>query len=67
MDGNPNKYNPFGLDMPHRTFTGEAYRFGYQGSERDRELMGGNAYTTFFRQLDPRLGRWMSPDPKVFP
>lgn len=38
---------------------------GYQGSERDDEVSGGgNSYTTFFRGLNPRLGRWLSIDPK---
>ncbi len=42
----------------------EGYRFGYQGSEKDNEFKGeGNSYTTEFRQLDPRLGRWLSVDP----
>jgi RHS repeat-associated protein len=41
----------------------EGYRFGYQGSEKDNEFKGeGNSYTTEFRQLDPRLGRWLSVD-----
>ncbi len=40
------------------------YRYGYQGSEKDDELKGvGNSYTTFYRNLDPRLGRWLSADP----
>ena len=42
------------------------YRYGYQGSEMDNEVKGsGNSYTTEFRQLDPRLGRWLSIDPKA--
>lgn len=42
------------------------YRYGYQGSEKDDEVKGdGNSYTTHFRQLDPRVGRWMSIDPKA--
>ncbi len=41
-------------------------RYFYQGSEMDKELKGdGNSYTTTIRQLDPRLGRWMSLDPKM--
>jgi RHS repeat-associated protein len=60
-------YYPYGLDMPGRTFVAEAYRYGYQGSERDPETLGGSGYTTFFRALDPRIGRWLTPDPKVFP
>jgi RHS repeat-associated protein len=43
-----------------------SYRYGYQGSERDDEIKGnGNQYTTYFRGLDPRLGRWLSVDPKA--
>jgi RHS repeat-associated protein len=39
------------------------YRFGYQGYEAENEVNGnGNSYTTEFRQLDPRLGRWLSVD-----
>ena len=49
--------------MAGRGFSG-SYRFGYQGSEKDNEISGdGNSYTTEFRQLDPRLGRWFSVDP----
>ncbi|MBI1837891.1 MAG: hypothetical protein HYR91_11570 [Flavobacteriia bacterium] len=41
------------------------YRFGYNGMEKDPEIKGeGNSYTTEFRQYDPRLGRWLSCDPK---
>jgi RHS repeat-associated protein len=51
------------MEMAGRGFHGD-YRFGYQGSEKDNEISGdGNSYTTEFRQLDPRLGRWFSVDP----
>ena len=51
------------MEMNGRGFSG-SYRFGYQGSEKDNEVSGdGNSYTTEFRQLDPRLGRWFSVDP----
>ncbi len=34
--------------------------------ENDDEVKGyGNSYTTLFRQYDPRIGRWLSPDPKM--
>ena len=56
-------YSPFGVELDGRTVSG-GYRFGFQGSEKDNEFKGdGNSYTTEFRQLDPRLGRWLSVDP----
>ncbi len=40
------------------------YRYGYQGSERDDQVKSkGNSYSTEFRLLDPRLGRWLTIDP----
>ena len=55
------------MEMAGRGFSG-SYRFGYQGSEKDNEVSGeGNSYTTEFRQLDPRLGRWFSVDPVFKP
>ena len=46
----------------------KGYRYGYQGSEMDNEVKGnGNSYTTYFRQLDPRVGRWFSIDPVFQP
>jgi len=51
--------------MPNR-HGNAGYRYGYQGSEKDNEVKGnGNSYTTEYRQLDPRLGRWLSIDPKA--
>ena len=59
-------YCPFGMAMASRMRSVENYRYGYQGSERDDEIKGqGNYYTTFFRGLDPRLGKWLSVDPKA--
>ena len=52
------------MEMAGRGFSG-SYRFGYQGSEKDNEVSGdGNSYTTEFRGLDVRLGRWFSTDPE---
>ena len=57
-------YYPYGMPMPGRNWDISSYRYGYQGSEMDNEVKGeGNHYTTEFRQLDPRLGRWFSVDP----
>jgi len=61
---NSTDYSPFGVELDGRTVSVDGYRFGYQGSEKDNEFKGeGNSYTTEFRQLDPRLGRWLSVDP----
>ena len=68
-------YSPFGVTLENRNLklldpvSGnpvKRLRYGYQGSEADDEVKGsGNSYTTEFRQLDPRLGRWLSIDPKA--
>jgi RHS repeat-associated protein len=59
-------YSPFGVALDGRTIQGDFYRYGYQGSEKDDEAKGsGNSYTTYFRQLDPRVGRWFSIDPET--
>jgi RHS repeat-associated protein len=40
------------------------YSYGFNGMEKDDEVKGeGISYTTFFRLLDPRVGRWLSLDP----
>src|SRR5690606_15897261 len=61
----------YGVQRLSSVFTSSAcsgYRYGFQGSEKDNEVKGiGNSYTTHFRQLDPRLGRWLSIDPKATP
>lgn len=42
--------------------------YSFNGMENDDEVKGeGNSYTTYFRQNDPRLGRWLSPDPVFQP
>ncbi|MDP2174289.1 MAG: hypothetical protein Q8K70_00115, partial [Bacteroidota bacterium] len=44
----------------------KGYRFGFNSMEKDNEVSGdGNSYTTKFRQLDVRLGRWFSIDPEA--
>ncbi|MFT5778178.1 MAG: RHS repeat-associated protein [Crocinitomicaceae bacterium] len=59
-------YSPFGVQLDGRSESNGSYRYGYQGSELDDEVKGdGNSYTTHFRQLDPRVGRWLSIDPKA--
>ena len=57
-------YSPFGVSLDGRLMEEKSYRYGYQGSEGDDEVKGNeNSYTTEFRQLDPRLGRWTTLDP----
>ena len=43
---------------------GEEYRFGFNGQEKNLEINSGS-YTTEYRQLDTRIGRWLSTDPKI--
>ena len=63
---NVTDYSPFGVALDGRTMQGDGYRYGYQGSEYDNEIKGeGHSYTTEYRQLDTRLGRWLSIDPKM--
>jgi RHS repeat-associated protein len=58
-------YSPFGVQLDGRTSESEGYRYGFNGMEKDDEVKGeGNSYTTEFRQYDPRLGRWLSLDPR---
>jgi RHS repeat-associated protein len=41
-----------------------AYRFGFNGQEKDDEIKGnGNSYDFGARMLDPRIGRWLALDP----
>jgi RHS repeat-associated protein len=62
---NANDYYPFGMMMPGRTYTsGNQYRYGFNGLEKDKDL-NPNTYTTLFREIDARLGRWWSIDPKA--
>jgi RHS repeat-associated protein len=42
-----------------------AYRFGFQGQEKDDEIYGatGTSYAFEYRMHDPRVGRFLSVDP----
>ncbi len=54
-------YYPHGGPIPGSSFYSSInYRYGYQGQEKDPETK----LTNFeIRQMDPRLGRWLNPDP----
>lgn len=59
-------YYPFGMQMPDFSGSDENsdYRFGFQGMEKDDDVKGkGKSYYTYYRMLDPRVGRWLSVDP----
>ncbi len=49
--------------MPGRGYNPGSYRYGYnKGSEKEKEI-NENVYSTFFRELDTRIGRWWGIDP----
>lgn len=53
-------YYPFGEVMPGRSANNTAYRYTFQGQERDAEL-NWNGFE--LRTFDGRLGRWNNHDP----
>ncbi|MEL6862995.1 MAG: polymorphic toxin-type HINT domain-containing protein [Bacteroidota bacterium] len=54
-------YYPFGMVMPgHEQASSPRYRLGYQGQELDAKV---GLYAFQLRMYDPRLGKWLSPDP----
>ncbi|WP_444626862.1 polymorphic toxin type 8 domain-containing protein [Flavobacterium columnare] len=58
------KYYPFGSLVPNRHGSSTAYRYGFQGQEKDDELKGeGNSLNYTFRMHDPRIGRFFTTDP----
>jgi RHS repeat-associated protein len=58
-------YYPFGSVMPGRNSPGaEAYRYGFNGMEKDDEIKSsGNSLDFGARMYDSRLGRWLAVDP----
>ena len=69
-----NYFYPFGMDRPGMGAVvsgSSAYRYGYNGMERENSVsttgVTGANYTTDFRELDTRIGRWWSRDPIVKP
>lgn len=57
-------YYAFGWNMPGRQYSSGNYRFGFNGMEYDKNIGEGN-YTTLYRILDTRIGRWLSVDPEA--
>ena len=60
-----NDYYPFGLDMVGRTYSSGAYRFGFNGKEKDQSGEFGSqvAYDYGARVYSPGVGRFLSVDP----
>lgn len=61
-------YSPFGVTLSGRNFTvDERYRYGFQNQEVDPEINGqGNSYDFGARMYNPRVGRFLSIDPKAY-
>lgn len=60
-------YYPFGMLMSGRQASSTAYKYGFNGQEKDDEVKGaGNEMNFEGRILDTRLGRWFSTDPQTF-
>jgi RHS repeat-associated protein len=54
-------YYPFGMEMPGGSWSLGAYRYGFNGKEKDKET---NSQDYGFRMSDPRIGgRFWSVDP----
>ena len=50
--------------VPNRHASSAAYRYGFNGMEKDDELKGeGNSYDFGMRMYDPRINRWLKTDP----
>jgi len=58
-------YLAYGTHIPGRKYVTESFRYGVNaGSEKDEEVMNlDNIYTTYYRELDTRTGKWWSIDP----
>jgi RHS repeat-associated protein len=58
-------YYAFGQPLPERSFSGEKYKFGFNGKEKVDEITGtaGTDYDYGMRIYDARLGRFLSVDP----
>jgi RHS repeat-associated protein len=53
--------------IPNRHGNSKAYRYGFQGQEKDDEIKGeGNSLNYTFRMHDPRVGRFFAVDPLAF-
>jgi RHS repeat-associated protein len=59
-------YYPFGMLMPGRHGSESDYLYGFNGKEKDDEVKGeANSIDFGARMYDPRIGRWLTLDPKM--
>ncbi|MFN8360632.1 MAG: RHS repeat-associated core domain-containing protein [Candidatus Kapaibacterium sp.] len=54
-------YFPFGMQMQEDTWQSPLYRYGYNGQEKESQI-NDNTYSTEYRLIDTRIGRWMTRD-----
>lgn len=60
---NASSFYPFGWEIGARSYHSSLeYKHGFNSMEKNPEINSGS-YTTEFRQLDSRIGRWWSVDP----
>ncbi len=56
-------YYPFGMMLPNSNESGDEYRYGFNGMEKDDEVSGeADSYDFGARFYNPRVGRWLSGD-----
>ncbi len=59
-------YYAFGMVMPERSYSGSAYKYGYNGKEKDDQInVDGGDYDFGASIFNSRLGKFLSLDPKV--
>lgn len=60
-------YEPFGSLLPGRNYSSSSYAYGFGGKRKDDEVHGatGTSYDFEARIQDPRVGRFLSLDPKA--
>jgi RHS repeat-associated protein len=58
-------YYPFGFEMGERSWSSDAYKYGFNGKEKDPEGMGGggSTYDYGFRIYNPSIAKFLSVDP----
>ncbi|MEL6562274.1 MAG: RHS repeat-associated core domain-containing protein, partial [Bacteroidota bacterium] len=57
-------YYPFGMHMPDRSVNTEAYRYGFNGKEKDdKGEWGSTHYDYGFRIYNPAIAKFLSVDP----